>query len=201
MWGTDTDVTHPYLCGVEDPYESYADDINSRAHWTVRYSARELDSLLHSEGYGTSTSVDYLELEYSDLGNVIRVTIHWENGQTNSLRPSGSGAIRSVLGLNSIRFTVNGETPDGSARARSGDGSYLINGEDPLEDWEDVYVISGSGEVDALDEEPYVITGTVRCPPWRRGSRPRPAPPAAGSSPCPGTSMSSRGAAGATRSA
>ena len=160
VWGTDTDEEHPYLCGVEDPYEPYADDINSRAHWTVRYSARELDSLLHSEGYGTSTSVDYLELEYSDLGNVIRVTIHWENGQTNSLRPSGSGAIRSVLGLNSIRFTVNGETPDGGTRARSGDGSYLINGEDPLEDWEDVYVISGSGEVDALDEEPYVITGT-----------------------------------------
>ena len=169
IWGTDTDEAHPYLCGVEDPYESYVDDINARAHWTVRYTARELDSLLHSEGYGTSTSVDCLELEYSDLGNVIRVTIHWENGQTNSLSPSGSGAIRSTLGVSSIRFTVNGETPDGG-RPVSG-GGYVLNGEDALDSLEGLYVISGDGAVTALEEEPYVITGTGELSPLEEGQQ------------------------------
>ena len=169
IWGTNTQTEYPYLQGVEDPYESYADDINARAHWTVEYTAGELNDRLHSYGYGTNTSLESLELEYSDLGNVIRVTIHWENGQTNSLTSSGSGTIRSVLGVDSIRFTINGQTPEGGSCTRSGDGGYLINGEDTVDDLDGLYVISGTGEVSPLDEDPYVITGTGTRAPLEEG--------------------------------
>ena len=133
----------------------------------MSYTASELEKRLQSYGYGTSTSLDYLELEYSELGNVIAVTIHWKNGQTNSIYPSGSKAIRSVFNVSSIRFTVNGETVNSSGRSlssrsstRSTSGSDLnVNGK-PVDSLDDMYVISGSGTISPIEENPYVISGS-----------------------------------------
>lgn len=161
VWGTDTTNAHPYLCGVEDPYESYVDSVNPKSHWTVSYTESELNSRLQSYGYGTNTSLDYLELKYSQLGNVIEVVIHWENGQTNSVYPSGSKAIRSMFGVDSIRFTVNGETVNstGKSVSRSASDGYTVNGE-PVDDFDGMYTISGNGTVSPLGKDPYVITGS-----------------------------------------
>ena len=162
VWGSDTTNTYPYLCGVEDPYETYD------SSWTVSYTASELEKRLQSYGYGTSTSLDYLELEYSKLGNVIEVIIHWKNGQTNSIYPSGTNAIRSVFNVSSIRFTINGETVSSagrslsvqSASARSTSGSGLaVNGES-VDSLDGMYTISGSGTISAIGEQPYVISGS-----------------------------------------
>ncbi len=162
VWGSDTTNTYPYLRGVEDPYETYD------SSWTMSYTASELEKRLQSYGYGTSTSLDYLELKYSKLGNVIEVIIHWKNGQTNSIYPSGTNAIRSVFNVSSIRFTINGETVSStgrsasvqSASARSTSGSGLaVNGES-VDSLDGMYTISGSGTVSAIGEQPYVISGS-----------------------------------------
>lgn len=162
VWGSDTTNTYPYLRGVEDPYETYD------SSWTINYTASELEKRLQSFGYGTSTSLDYLELKYSKLGNVIEVVIHWKNGQTNSIYPSGTNAIRSVFNVSSIRFTINGETVSSTGRSasvqsasgRSASGSGLaVNGES-VDSLDGMYTISGSGTVSAIDEQPYVISGS-----------------------------------------
>lgn len=160
VWGSDTTNTYPYLRGVEDPYETYD------SSYTVSYTASQLEKRLQSYGYGTSTSLDYLELEYSKLGNVIAVTVHWTNGKTNSIYPSGGNAIRSVFNVNSIRFTVNGQTVSSSGKsvssrsAKSTSGSGLtVNGES-VDGLDGMYTISGSGTVSALEENPYLVSGS-----------------------------------------
>ncbi len=160
VWGTDTVQAHPYLRGVVDPYESYADSINAKSSWTVTYTAAELTRQLQSKGYGSGTSVDHLELTYSQLGNVIRLVVHWENGRTSTFTPSGSSAIRGCFGVDSIRFTVNGQTVHQGTRTSAARGSsYAINGQEEIKSAEDLYAISGDGTVSALDRDAYVITG------------------------------------------
>ena len=160
VWGSDTTNTYPYLRGVEDPYETYD------SSYTVSYTASQLEKRLQSYGYGTSTSLDYLELEYSKLGNVIAVTVHWKNGKTNSIYPSGSNAIRSVFNVGSIRFTVNGQTVSSSGKsvssrsAKSTSGSGLtVNGES-VNGLDGMYTISGSGTISALEKDPYLVSGS-----------------------------------------
>lgn len=109
VWGTNMD-NYPYLCGVEDPYEQLVADSNPYSSWTVTYTASELQSRLRSYGLGNNTTLDYMELTYSQLGNVIQVTFHWANGQTNTISQRSSSTIKGVFGLRSIRFTVNGQT-------------------------------------------------------------------------------------------
>ena len=160
VWGSDTTNTYPYLRGVEDPYETYD------SSYTVSYTASQLEKRLQSYGYGTSTSLDYLELEYSKLGNVIAVTVHWKNGKTNSIYPSGSNAIRSLFNVGSIRFTVNGQTVSSSGKsvssrgAKSTSGSGLtVNGES-VNGLDGMYTISGSGTISALEKDPYLVSGS-----------------------------------------
>lgn len=160
VWGSDTTNTYPYLRGVEDPYETYD------SSYTVSYTASQLEKRLQSYGYGTSTSLDYLELEYSKLGNVIAVTVHWTNGKTNSIYPSGSNAIRSVFNVGSIRFTINGQTVSSSGKsvssrsAKSTSGSGLtVNGES-VNGLDGMYTISGSGTISALEKDPYLVSGS-----------------------------------------
>ena len=161
IWGTDTDSSHPYLKGVVDPYEQAAASVNSRSSWTVTYTAAQLEERLHSRYYGTGHSIDHLELLYSELGNVIRLTVHWDNGQTSEFKPSGSTSIRSVFGLNSIRFTVNGQTVnEGSGDSSGSDGGYAVNESGSLSSLDGLYAISGTGTTSALEEDGlYAISG------------------------------------------
>lgn len=158
VWGTDTVNTYPYLSGVVDPYEEKAASINARANWTVTYTAAQLEDRLHSKYYGTGHSIDYLELLYSELGNVIKLTVHWDNNQTSEFKPT---SIRSVFGVNSIRFTINGQTVTGGSGSTSGSGgSYAVNGSGSLSSLDGLYAISGAGTTAALGDDLYVISGS-----------------------------------------
>lgn len=161
IWGTNMSK-YPYLCGVEDPYEKEADDINGYSPWTVRYTRNELTQKLQSRGYGIGTKVDELELTYSELGNVIGLKVRWKNGQKNSFSPD---SIRSCFGLRSIRFTVNGETvrQTDEENKRTDGNRYLVNDNAELDHLDGLYVISGEGKVSDLSKDVYVITdeGTV----------------------------------------
>ena len=168
IWGTNMDK-YPYLCGVEDPYEQLVADSNAYSSWTVTYTAEELQSRLRSYGFGNNTSLDYLELTYSQLGNVIQVAIHWTNGQSNTITQRSSNTIRGVFNLRSIRFTVNGQTVS-SGTSGSGDGSYTVNGSETISGTDGLYVISGSGTVSQAGEDLYVTSGSGSVSPLEGGS-------------------------------
>lgn len=159
IWGTDTVNEHPYLRGVEDPYEADANGINSHSSWTVRYTSAQLTQRLQSRGLGTRTSLDHLVLTYSPLGNVIQVVIHWANGQSNTVK---AGDIRSCFDVDAIRFTVNGAgTGEGAGSdVPSETGALYINGTQAPGNLDGKYVITGSGSVSSLGKNPYIITGS-----------------------------------------
>ena len=177
IWGTDMEK-YPYLCGVEDPYEAYVADRNSYSSWTVSYTAEELTQRLRGYGYVLNTTLDHLELTYSELGNVISVKLCYANGMSNTITPRTKYTIRSAFGLNSIRFTVNGQTVTQGTSSSAGNnsfgsvensgfgggsgslgGGYTVNGSGSVEELEGLYAISGTGDTSKLEEQPYVISG------------------------------------------
>ena len=158
IWGTDI-TKYPYLRGVIDPYEQTIADRNSYSSWTVSYSAAELTTRLQGYGFGTNTSISRLELTYSELGNVIQVKICYANGQSNTITPrTKPRAIRALFGVNSIRFTVNGQTV--SVVPPTPGGSHSINGgTGTISGLDGIYVITGNGATAAIGNDPYVISG------------------------------------------
>ena len=170
IWGTSMEK-YPYLCGVTDPYEETIADKNSYSSWTVNYTAGELTKRLQGYGYGTNTSIDHLELTYSELGNVIKVKVAYANGQSNTITPRTSPGIRSAFGVNSIRFTVNGQTvQEGSGSKPTAGGGYAVNGTGSLSSLEGLYTISGSGTTEKAGEDLYVISGTGKTSKLEEGS-------------------------------
>lgn len=157
VWGTDTVKEHPYLCGVVDPYEQAADNINGRSPWSVQYSTSELTKRLNDKGFGVGSSVDHMVLTYSELGNVIKLEVYWSNGQKNTYKPSdGRNSIRSVFGVNSIRFTVNGQSVGAS---KPQPNTYPINGTGSLNSLDGLYTIDGDGIVKKAADNLHTIAG------------------------------------------
>lgn len=157
VWTSNDVGDYPYLCGVIDPYEETVSSINARSSWKVTYSKAALTKQLQSKGFGTKTSVDHLVLHYSAMGNVIKLEVHWTNGQKNTFKPSdGASSIRSAFGLHSIRFTVNGETV---TKETGGDSQYTINKTQTVTGLKDLYVLTGSGTVSQIQGTACIISG------------------------------------------
>ena len=162
VWNTNMSK-YPYLCGVIDPYEETVSHLNSNSSWKVSYTASSLTQRLQSYGYGVGSSIDELELTYSELGNVLKVVVHWKNGKTNTFRSNGSSNakndIRSSFGLNSIRFTVNGETVQSGGSGSGANVSFAVNKSGILENLKDLFVVSGNGIVSVISGSVYTISG------------------------------------------
>ena len=156
VWGTNTTTEHPYLRGVEDPYEADLNDRNSHCPWTVNYTAAQLTQQLQKAGMGTGTSVKSLELTYSKLGNVVQAVVRWSNGQSNTI---SAGNIRSRFGVDSIRFTVNGAGTTGTQPPEQA-GDISIDGSGTAGSLEGKYVITGNGSVSQIGGSAYIISGT-----------------------------------------
>lgn len=158
VWGTDTVNEYPYLRGVSDPYEADLDSVNAMSPWTVTYTASQLTQQLQKAGLGVGTSVERLELTYSKLGNVIQAVVRWANGQSSTISASN---IRSRFDVRSIRFTVNGATPDGTAAPLepSVSSEIFVNGTGKLDSLDGKYIIFGTGSVSKLDGTAYAISG------------------------------------------
>ncbi len=140
VWGSSLEQ-YPYLCGVEDPYEADMASKNSYSSWTVSYTSSELAQRLQARGYNASSGIASLTLMYSDLGNVIQVRVTYGNGESNDLKPT---SIRSVFGVSSIRFTVNGQSVSSGAGTSSSGGGLTANGSASLDSQGTYTVISGS---------------------------------------------------------
>lgn len=158
VWGTSLEQ-YPYLCGVEDPYEADMASKNSYSSWTVSYTSSELAQRLENYGYDTSSGIESLTLTYSDLGNVIQVRVNYRDGGSDTIRPS---SMRSVFGISSIRFTVNGQAASsGSGTTSSSGGGLTANGSTSLDSQGTYTVISGSGSLSQAGLDGlYAISGS-----------------------------------------
>lgn len=157
VWGSSLEQ-YPYLCGVEDPYEADMASQNSYSSWTVSYTSSELAQRLQARGYNASSGIASLTLTYSDLGNVIQVRVTYGNGESNDLKPT---SIRSVFGVSSIRFTVNGQSVSSGAGTSSSGGGLTANGSASLDSQGTYTVISGSGSLSQAGLDGlYAISGS-----------------------------------------
>lgn len=158
VWGTSLE-RYPYLCGVEDPYEADMASKNSYSSWTVSYTSSELVQRLENYGYDASSGIESLTLTYSDLGNVIQVRVNYRGGGSDAIRPS---SMRSVFGISSIRFTVNGQAASsGSGTTSSSGGGLTANGSTSLDSQGTYTVISGSGSLSQAGLDGlYAISGS-----------------------------------------
>lgn len=157
VWGSSLEQ-YPYLCGVEDPYEADMASKNSYSSWTVSYTSSELAQRLQARGYNASSGIASLTLMYSDLGNVIQVRVTYGNGESNDLKPT---SIRSVFGVSSIRFTVNGQSVSSGAGTSSSGGGLTANGSASLDSQGTYTVISGSGSLSQAGLDGlYAISGS-----------------------------------------
>lgn len=158
VWGTSLE-RYPYLCGVEDPYEADMASKNSYSSWTVSYTSSELVQRLENYGYDASSGIESLTLTYSDLGNVIQVRVNYRGGGSDTIRPS---SMRSVFGISSIRFTVNGQAASsGSGTTSSSGGGLTANGSTSLDSQGAYTVISGSGSLSQAGLDGlYAISGS-----------------------------------------
>lgn len=102
---------HPYLVGIIDPYESAVDSINSYSEWTRTISSSDLAAKVGLP------DVTWVGAEYSDTGNVIKLTITSSSGKAAVISRS---YCRTTLGLPSIRYSVE--------KNRSGDFVFTGSG-------------------------------------------------------------------------
>ena len=101
VWGYD----YPYLKGVADPYEDVDAAYNGR--WSVTLTADQIAEKLRAAGKSIGTVRTVAVTRFTELGNVNELTITDTAGDSVVLTNS---ACRTVLGLNSIRYTVSGSS-------------------------------------------------------------------------------------------
>ena len=95
-----------YLRGRVDPYEAAADDINTNASWTETLTGSAIANIVNGYGHSLGT-VQSIETELSDSGNVIGITFKDANGGSVTFEKSSCYAlVTGRLGLNSIHFEV-----------------------------------------------------------------------------------------------
>lgn len=157
-----------YLRGVLDPYEKDIAGSVSNYYWTKTYTPASLGQRLRDMGRN-SADVVRVELTFTDVGNVYSATFTDVNGRKNTASKSSA---KTILGLRSQRFTVNGLGPAADA------GVVYVNGGIPLDNGldgvcavggggtaelpsGDVYAISGAGTVDKVDTAAVTQKGGV----------------------------------------
>lgn len=101
VWGTEI----AYLKGVPDPYEDLDNASNGR--WKKTLSASEVASKLRSAGYSIGSVSNVAITKRTAMDNVNEVTVTDTSGSKVILKRE---ACRTVFGLNSIRYSINGQS-------------------------------------------------------------------------------------------
>ena len=163
----------PYLRGIIDPYEADIADSVSNYSWTLTYTPNEITTRLRNKGYNVGTIVSMVVSQFTDVGNVYKVTLTDSNGIKWNFTKGES--VRSVLGVRSIRFTINGAAADtyyvnnaGGTITGSLESSYAVgsSGSSGVIGHSDVYAITGSGDIEKVGEPQqdtsgnFVLNGT-----------------------------------------
>ena len=148
----------PYLRGKEDPYEEAVADSISNYYWSVTYTGSELAAKLRSRGYNCGTIVGLEVSRFTDMGNVYSITFTDVNGKNFTFSKESA---RTVLGLRSQRYTVNGQST-GTDTGTGDPGSIYVNsssGQSQL-DTSEVYAIGSDGVSQVAGDGIYAITGS-----------------------------------------
>ncbi len=132
VWSSTSEL--PYLCGVKDPYEETIASSISGYRWSVSYTSQALTTLLQSKGYKCGTIVDLRVTQNTPLGNVFSIVLIDNNG--NSF-PFSRERARTILGLKSMRFQINGG---------SGVSSYYVDEGGSLPDLSGLWSIGSDGQ-------------------------------------------------------
>ena len=170
-----------YLVGKEDPYEAAVINKISNYYWTVTYTAAGLTTKLQSKGYSCSTITKFEIVEFTPTGNVFKIKFTDKNGKTFTFSKE---YVRTVLGLRSPRYSVNGDTAEsrdvtlyvngksGTTTGSAISSSYAIGsgGTTPVAVSGDAfYAITGSGSVESVktqkdssasSEDSFIINGS-----------------------------------------
>ncbi len=148
VWPNGKDL--PYLKGVADPYEPTVADKTGRYNWTKTFSKAELKSILNGKGYACSDIVDFYIAETTPTGNVFKITFVDANGKSWSFVNTQKEYCRTLLGLDSIRYTITG-----------GGGTYFVDDKgESIRSVSGVYAVDGKGQVAQTEGMPYVITAS-----------------------------------------
>jgi stage II sporulation protein D len=142
-----------YLRGVEDPYEARISSNISNYNWKVTLTGDQIATKLKNKGYSCSTIVKFEITQFTEMGNVYKITFTDSNGKQFSFSKE---ATRTLLGLRSQRYTVNGQTVTASSNdiyVNSSTG--VLSG-----DLESSYAVGDSGTAQLPSGSVYAITGT-----------------------------------------
>ncbi|MGE4484959.1 MAG: SpoIID/LytB domain-containing protein [Oscillospiraceae bacterium] len=157
-----------YLIGKEDPYEAAVINKIANYNWTVTYTANQLTAKLQNKGYSCSTITKFEIVEFTPTGNVYKIKFTDVNGKTFTFSKE---YVRTVLGLRSPRYAVNGDTAD------SRDVTLYVNGTSGTTTGSAIpssYAIGSGGttKVVVSDDTFCAITGsgTVEAVPTQKGS-------------------------------
>lgn len=147
-----------YLKGKKDPYEATVSIPNYS--YSVTYTADQLTYILQAKGYSIGTIQNVYVSEFTDMGNVYKVTFTDTSGSSLTVKGYTCKTIfyssTYSKSVRSLRYTINGAEP-----GSSGTGYYVNGGSDTLDSLSGVSVISGSGSVSTYSgSEPYVITSS-----------------------------------------
>ena len=148
VWGSEVG----YLKGKLDPYEADIASVAGNYSWSKTYTAAELKERFHAKNYACDDIVD-LTTKLSATGNVIELKIVDAAGKSYTI--SKADSIRTLLGLNSIRFTV---TTSGSAQGQANGGYEVAGAESPVP-LDSLYALGGDGKSAPVPSQSYIITG------------------------------------------
>lgn len=107
VWGGD----YPYLKGKVDPYEDVENAYNGV--WSVTLTAAQIKDKLAAAGHSIGTVASVAVTKRTNTDNVNEVTVTDTSGKQVKITRD---AVRTVFGLNSIRYTI---TPNKSGVAKA----------------------------------------------------------------------------------
>lgn len=144
IWGKDV----PYLKAVEDTY------LESTRPFTVTLDLEQITWILQTKGLIENGVEDLYVSKYSDVGNVLALTVELDNGTTKTFtgdraRTALNSATLGVT-IGSHRYTINGGSTEDTVN---------ING--TAVELNDLYVLGDSSKAKRIDMEDGVVALTA----------------------------------------
>lgn len=136
VWGNEVG----YLKGVADPYEDLDNATNGR--WTKTLTASDIADKLRAAGYSIGTVKNVAITKRTPMDNVNEVTVTDTSGSKVIIRQQ---SCRTVFGVNSIRYSINGQSGGSSSSASSSSpSSQNTQTVDGVPTADTIYITGGS---------------------------------------------------------
>ena len=155
VWGSSQSL-FPYLVGKTDLYE---ESLNLTNTWERTFTISEITSKVLFD-QNVNGSIESVKIDsYTDVGNPKTITFTDNTGTSYTVN---SARVYSKLGLPSFRFGFSGNKitqSNSGSPIRSINTSIDINSASNVNNTEELYVISGDGNISSLGDDVYIISG------------------------------------------